>query len=419
MQHLHKALKEHIEAGVSQSLAVVAEVAHSHGAAAWLVGGMVRDAMLGIQSPHQVPDIVVSSKVHAIADACVERCKESKLLARSMFHTCRIRLGAHTIELAAARRDEYEPHGSLPTVRLVPHILDDLPRRDFTINAMAVELTPDGFGRFHDPFNGREDCANLTLRMLHREAFSEDPTRMLRGIRLAARYGLRFERETAKNIERALPSLSALLTNSPSRLFAEFARWFDPHENMREIVSTSQAFGVTRVLHMEPFPKTKIAALSEIPDSYDADSRFAVFLQILDERASEELSQNLPLTQRWRALLTCTMEFNRILGATDWDALSDSQFAVKLRNFDTRVVLAASMFVGDRQLASRLRRLSEAARRTKSRLNGRDVAGLGIQSGPEIGNILREIVNLRIDGEISTRNEEIEYVRRRIRTSAT
>ena len=419
MHQVHQALEAHIDPGVAHAIRIVGAVAGAQEARAWLVGGIIRDAVLGVKSPHQIPDIVVAGDVHNIADSCVERCKGSSVLARSMFQTCRVQLSGHIIELAAARQDTYQPHGSLPTIRLVPHIREDLPRRDFTVNAMAVELTPEGYGRFHDPFNGLADCASSTLRVLHPAAFSEDPTRMLRGIRLAARYGLRIERDTAADLNRTLPALSEFLASSPNRLFAEFARWFDPSENLHRIVELAREFGVTRTLQMEPIAKTKVNVLGQIQDSSDADSRFATFLQLLDERASRNISQNLPLTRRWQELLDGTIKFKSVIKSTDWDALTDSEVATKLRRFDKRVVRAATMFVVPQQLAARLHRLNEAARHIKPDLSGQDIAELGSQSGPEIGVILRELADLRIDARIATREDEVKYVQRRLHVDAT
>ena len=419
MHQVHQALEAHIEPGVAHAIRVVGAVARSQEARTWLVGGIIRDAVLGVKSPHQIPDIVVAEDVHNIADSCVKHCKESSVLTRSMFQTCRIQLSGHTIELAAARQDTYQPHGSLPAIRLVPRIREDLPRRDFTVNAMAVELTQEGYGRFHDPFNGLADSASSTLRVLHQEAFSEDPTRMLRGIRLAARYDLRIERDTADNLNRALSALSTFLASSPNRLFAEFARWFEPHENLHGIVDLAQEFGLTRALLMEPIAKKKVNVLGQIPDPHDADSRFAGFLQLLDRRASRNVSQYLPLTRRWQDLLNDTIKIRSVIESTDWNALSDSEVANDLRQFDNRVVRASTMFVGRQQLAARLHRIHEVARHTKPHLNGRDVEELGIQSGPEIGAILSELTNLRTDARIATREEEVEYVRRKHGANAT
>ena len=419
MHKVHQALEAHIEPGVAHAIRLVGAVARSQEARAWLVGGIIRDAVLGVKSPHQIPDIVVAGDVHNIADSCVKHCNESSVLTRSMFQTCRIQISGHTVELAAARQDTYHPHGSLPTIRLVPHIREDLPRRDFTVNAMAVELTPEGYGRFHDPFNGLADLASSTLRVFHQEAFSEDPTRMLRGIRLAARYDLRIERDTADNLDRALSVLSTFLASSPNRLFAEFARWFEPHENLRRIVDLAQEFGLTRALLMEPIAKKKVSVLAQIPDPHDADSRFAAFLQLLDKRASRNVSQNLPLTRRWQDLLNDTTKIRSVIESTDWDALSDSEVANNLRQFDNHVVRWSALFVGRKQLAARLHRIHEVARHAKLYLDGRDVEELGIHSGPEIGAILRELTNLRIDARIATRDDEVEYVRRRHRANAT
>lgn len=410
---VHQALEAHLSPEVADAIRHVASVAHSHGTSAWLVGGLVRDAILGAKSQHQVPDIAVGGDVYAIAKACLHYNRHSEFLARSQFQTCRIKISGQVVELATARSDTYKPHGSLPTIAPVRHIIDDLPRRDYSVNAMAVELNPDGYGEFYDPFGGLEDCANSKLRMLHPDSFSEDPTRILRGIRFAARYNLRFEPHTASSLVSALPALTAFLANSPNRLFAEFTRWFEPSENLHNIVIVAHELGVLQALQMAPSHAEHVAALSQLTDSHDADNRFAMFLQTLSNRALRSVSQNMPLTKRWRALVDDTVRFRRALETTDWDTLADSEVAAKLRGIDESVVWAATAILGNRHFAARLRRIDRAARQTVPLVDGSEVAKLGIPPGREIGNTLMEIIDRRIDGQIATREDEVEYIQSR------
>lgn len=413
MHNIHQALDAHLQPRVANAIRIVGKVAHSRGSKAWLVGGLVRDAILGVKHGHQVPDIVVAGELQEVARGCIWNREDSGLLAHSQFQTCRIKLEGQIVELASARTDTYEPHGALPSIAPVSDILDDLPRRDFSINAMAVELTATGFGKFHDSFGGLEDCVNSKLRILHRDAFSEDPTRILRGIRFAARYDLRFVPETAYDLRQALPPLTAFHAESPDRLLSEFARWFGQHENLHGITTTADEFGVLRALQLESVPETNTGALRELTESQHSDFRFAMFLQTLSDRALLGVSQNLPLTKRWRMLVVDTLSLRRLLESTVLVSIPDSAVAADLRGHDDSVVRSAAMILGNRPFAARLRKLNDAARRTKPFISGLDVAALGIKPGPEIGDTLREIVDRRIDGQIATREDEIEYVRSR------
>lgn len=413
MHNIHQALDAHLQPRVANAIRIVGKVAHSRGTKAWLVGGLVRDAILGVNHGHQVPDIVVAGELFEFAKECISSLDDSELLAHSQFQTCRIKLEGQIVELASARTDTYEPHGALPSIAPASDILDDLPRRDFSINAMAVKLTPTGFGKFHDPFGGLEDCVNSNLRILHRDAFSEDPTRILRGIRFAARYDLQFAPETADDLHQALPPLTAFQAKSPDRLFAEFARWFDQHENLHGITTTADELGVLRALQLESAPETNTGALRQLTVSHQSDFRFAVFLQTLSDGALHNVSQNLPLPKQWRALAEDTISLKRLLESTELVSSPDSAVAAELRRHDDSVVRSAAMILGNRPFAARLLKVNDAARRTKPFVNGRDVAALGIKPGPDIGDTLREIVDRRIDGQIATREDEIEYVRSR------
>ncbi len=111
------------------------------------------------------------------------------------------------VDFAGARTELYAHSGALPTVQPA-QIEDDLRRRDFTVNAMVLMLAPARErGLLIDPHDGQTDLADGVLRVLHPHSFEDDPTRIFRGARLAARYGLRFADETADLIPEALPAL--------------------------------------------------------------------------------------------------------------------------------------------------------------------------------------------------------------------
>ena len=179
------------------------------GMPAYLVGGAVRDLLLG--ETRADLDVAVEGDVRALADAL-----GGEIIVHERFETAAITVDGHEIDIARARAETYERPGALPTVSPAS-IAEDLARRDFTVNAMAVPLA--GEAKLIDPHGGADDLAAGVLRVLHDLSFEDDPTRALRAARYAARLGLKPDPGTER-----LLRLADLGTVSDDRVLAELAR---------------------------------------------------------------------------------------------------------------------------------------------------------------------------------------------------
>src|SRR5512143_772250 len=155
---------------------------------AYLVGGAVRDLLLGIEGADL--DIAIDGDAEALA-----QMPGFELEREGLFLTGRLQLGEVKVDFARTRAERYAHPGALPEVRPAP-IGEDLARRDFTINAMAFPLTGDG--ELIDPHGGLADLRAGVLRVLHGRSFIDDPTRALRAARYAARFGFELEGGTAR-----------------------------------------------------------------------------------------------------------------------------------------------------------------------------------------------------------------------------
>ena len=381
---------------------------------AYLVGGTVRDALLGIESQELTPDIVIVGDSKTFARACTARLATARLVSVSRHRTACIEIDGQRVELADARKESYNPFGSLPETYPVDDIADDLPRRDFTVNAMAVRLLPIGFGECHDPFGGLDDCANSILRVIHNASFIEDPTRILRGIRLSARCGLEIEPCTADEMRDAQPHLRHFKQESPERLFNEFSKWFEPHEHLEAILVNAHGLGILEAIGLSN-PNLQNARHAGTGPA-NRDSRFAATLQCFDSEQLVQMKSALPFPRAWRDIVTQTVEFRRRIESTDWFRLPRSSAARILRRYDERVVLATVGVACNADLQRLLRRVNITARSTKPSLNGEDVELLGAERGPMIGELLDRIVDLRIDGLITSVADEIDYVESRLRS---
>src|SRR4029453_5791855 len=161
----------------------------------YLVGGTVRDILLGATS--FAVDIAVEGDAIALARSVADALG-GRVRAHRKFGTAVVLYGDNQrIDVVTARTEFYDAPAALPSVEHAT-IREDLFRRDFTINAMAVSLKGEDFGRLVDPFHGRRDLEAKTIRVLHNLSFIDDPTRIFRAIRYESRYGFRMDEHTQR-----------------------------------------------------------------------------------------------------------------------------------------------------------------------------------------------------------------------------
>jgi tRNA nucleotidyltransferase (CCA-adding enzyme) len=178
--------------------------------AVYVVGGAVRDLLLG-REPREL-DFVVEGDAVAVA-----RRTGGRVIAHERFGTATVTVPGATFDLTSARRERYERPGALPTVELGASLREDLERRDFTVNAIALHLA-DGELTSHP--RAREDLDARRLRVLHDGSFLDDPTRLLRLARYSARLGFEPDPETDALAAEAIAG-GALDTVTGARLGAE------------------------------------------------------------------------------------------------------------------------------------------------------------------------------------------------------
>jgi tRNA nucleotidyltransferase (CCA-adding enzyme) len=212
-------------------------------APAYLVGGAVRDLLRGSASVDL--DVAVEGDAHAVARALAERLG-GEATEHARFGTASVRARELHVDLARTRRETYARPGALPAVAPAP-LADDLARRDFTINAMAIGLTGAGAGRLVDPHGGRADLRAGLVRVLHPRSFEDDPTRLLRALRYAARLGFALDPETERRA-RAAAASGAPRTVSGKRIADELLDLLAEPE-CAAAVERMRELGLDRALH--------------------------------------------------------------------------------------------------------------------------------------------------------------------------
>jgi tRNA nucleotidyltransferase (CCA-adding enzyme) len=330
---------------------------------AYLVGGVVRDLLLA--RPRLDIDVVIEGDVAALADA------PGFVLERGgRFLTGKLSLDGAEIDIAQARAETYPQPGALPEV--TPATIDqDLARRDFTVNAMAIPLA--GNAELVDPHGGLDDLRAGTVRVLHDRSFIDDPTRALRAARYAARFDLELEPRTEKLLRAA-----DLSTVSDDRVQGELRR-IAAEPDPAKAVSLIVEWGI--LPSIDPAAPERVAGVVELasgpPWAGWADRELAVMLAIVR-----------PLPQI-RELVAATPErpSDAFRLAAPWDP---SQLLVAR-------VLGADW----------LDRYAAELRHVRLEITGDDLIGEGIPEGPAIGDGLKAALSGKLDGEVWGRDEEL------------
>ncbi|MDX6605463.1 MAG: hypothetical protein QOD14_3 [Solirubrobacterales bacterium] len=330
---------------------------------AYLVGGAVRDLLLGIEGVDL--DLAIDGDPEALAGA-----PGFELEREGLFLTGRLELGGLKIDVARTRAETYPQPGALPEVRPAP-ITDDLARRDFTVNAMAFPLT--GKTELIDPHGGVDDLRAGVLRVLHDRSFIDDPTRALRAARYAARFGLELERDTSRLLAEA-----DLSTVSDDRIQNELRRTAaedDPARVLQLIVD----WGVMPSLDpAAPARVAEVVRLATAPPWADwADRELAATLAIVH-----------PLPQ-----------IRELAGATPERA---SQAVRLAQPWDPAQLLVARALG-----AEWLDRYAEEWRHVHLEITGEDLIAAGIAEGPAVGRGLEAALSGKLDGELSGREDEL------------
>jgi len=402
-------------------------LADERGTTACVVGGVVRDLFRGKPDYYDL-DIVVEADAVAFAEAAAELLGGA-VKAHTRFGTVILTLpGGRKVDLATARSEVYERAGALPTV--TPGAIEnDLKRRDFTINSMAIVLNSADFGTLLDPYGGRADLDKGILRVLSDVSFEDDPTRILRGVRFSARFSLSIESVTEALLKRAVAerrtdSVSGeRLLNEIELILSEDDPWppvfrlidwgilsaivegWDIGNSVRatvveidRLLSGADGFG-------EPAPRRWMAL-------------FAALVLPLEPEVRERVVERLAAGRRVRALVRdlAGFEDDALPELSSDENLLPSRLHRLLRRFTSETLLVARAAAPGTPAAERIALYTKQLAGVSTALGGDDNAALGVPEGKAVGEILGALLDARLDGDVSSEEDERELARRLAQT---
>lgn len=392
---------------VGRVLRRVVALAERRGEALYLVGGAVRDLLLGADQLDI--DLVVEGDALDLAAAAAKELG-ARAVTHRRFGTAVVQDERFRLDLARARTERYERPGTLPSVQPA-RLADDLARRDFSINAMALRLSGTLAGELIDPHGGRADLTQRQVRVLHDASFRDDATRVLRALRYAVRLQFRLAPGTKALLTRDLSYLDAI---SGARLRHEFER-IAHEERVGEIVRLASDLGVLVAVHPAlRVDAPTLRALEGLPDVASTRRDAALFCLLLAHarRAEAEAAMSrLSLTGRQadavRGLLVLREEEANLARAS----LRPSETADLLRDQPLAAIEVVALVTKQALVAERVRRYLSEWRFVRPRLNGSDVEALSVPHGPQVGAALASLRAARLDGQAQTRDDEIRLIR--------
>lgn len=380
----------------------------------YLVGGPVRDLLLRKNILDM--DFAVEGDAAGLSRQLAETLG-GKTVVHARFHTAKIIFPTGVVaDIAQTRRERYPDAAKLPVVEPGAPIADDLARRDFSIQAMALRLNGPDAGRIIDPFNGQEDLKDRAIRILHPDSFRDDPVRAFRAIRYATRYAFHLEKNTALAL-RALLRNPDLLRTASDRIMDEWRRTFQ-EPRWPEILRMLCKYELLAWLGIRSAPEIKSLKKSDgsfrnlcrmfedPPEEWTV--RWISFLSYHPRTVRLRIADRLPFPRPVRKIFSETVEVGKIVNLLNGRVIKPSR-AVELLSNLPPAWLAALDARCDRRGQARIRQFLLKWRQIPPPATGDDLRRWGIAPGPVYPRILKKLYAARLDGRLRT-DEDIKRI---------
>ncbi len=404
---------------------------------AFVVGGFVRDMLLGKKNFDI--DIVVEGDAIRFGKGIADLFRGS-LVAYPKFGTSTVVMdwpkgvrrpegaGARfKIDFATARKESYEKPAALPTV-LFSSLKDDLQRRDFTINAMAASLNKESFGQLIDFFGGEKDLEKGVIRVLHDVSFIDDPTRIFRAVRFEQRFGFHIDRYTEGHIKNAIRE-GMFSRTQHHRIRDELILMLKEEEPIKPILRMKELHEM-RFIHRKILVRKSTEILfAKIKGAFRWYRRSAfkkrhidlwlIYLLGLLERLS--LAETKAVCEKFAfrrgdrmRIISSRKNCRKALKALSRKLLRPSEVYNILEPLSFEETLFIRAKAKKKAALLRITDFFTAHNKTKIKISGKDIMRLGVKPGPLYRKLLAKVLHKKLDGGLKTKKDELEYVKKLI-----
>ena len=380
----------------------ICTLAAGNGIGLYIVGGFVRDLMLG--GAVREVDLVVEGDAIGFTHTVASRLG-GRVTPHRRFGTAKWRLprelatdcGWTVLDFVMARSESYARPAALPVVTRAA-IADDMLRRDFTINTLAICLNAEHAGDVLDSCCGAADLELRLLKVLHPRSFEDDPTRMLRAVRFAERLGCELAPSTVRLLEPACAHIAAL---SGDRVRHELQLVFE-EKHPAKVLARLDGFGLLAAIH-PALANTADAWLLEKLSAAEAAGGLAevgwlLWLYRLSGEAAQAVAQRLRLPER----LTAALQQAQLVGGqcNPGRKLAASEIVARLAGVQDWALAALVIAVDDEELRSNIQRYRADLRHVKPLVTGHVLRARGLAAGPQYSKVLARLRDAWLDGNI-------------------
>ena len=407
--NLSGSIKEQLPADIIDFIKRAGNAAEKRQQRLYLVGGVVRDLLL--ERGNLDVDMVVEGDAIKLAQE-IAGVNQAKVTTHPRFGTATLKWDKRSADFATARAETYARPGALPVVK-PGTIRDDLARRDFSINAMAILINPRRYGELIDPFGGRQDLAKKLVRVLHDKSFTDDATRLWRALRYEQRLGFCIEPMTLLLVKR---DLAMLKTISGDRLRHELDLVLKEELPEKALVRADE-LGVLAKLHPalkgDDWLRETFAAAREryLTDTFHPHLYMALLCYRLTAKELEQLIKFLRLPKAMAQVLRDTLAIKGKIKELAKPGQAPSVIYNLLHGYGTTSYTAVSIGAVSETAAEHIELYLNVLRHINPALTGDDLKKLGIPSGPKIKEVLQLLREARLDGKIDSKKGEEDMVK--------
>lgn len=418
LKHL---LKEKVPSNIMDILFEAGKLAYDMGWSAFIVGGFVRDLLLGNENFDI--DLVIEGKGIFYAEKLAEKLG-ANLIIHKDFGTATLNLGENfKLDIATSRREFYPCPASLPRVEPAP-LKEDLFRRDFTVNAMAISINPPDFGRLIDFFGGRRDLRERKVRVLHSRSFIDDPTRIFRAIRFEQRYSFHIEKTTERLIKIALEE-GVFQLLSGKRIKEELIQILEEDKPEKNICRMQQLGlfeviqpGICLTLSKEKLLDRLVDAIARYEVLTAEKSkrwliRLSVLLEGLTKEEIRDFCNRYSFTREEReAIFASSKRAKEIVEKLSVPEMKPSSVYYLLKSYPPEALVLAMAMAENEIVEKRVVLYLSHLQRVELEITGDDLKRMGYKPSPEFSRILEKTKRAKLDGLVRTIEEEIEFIRK-------
>ena len=405
MANLNNLIKEFWPESLINLLETAGEVAHGLNYKLFVVGGAIRDLLLGRANLDL--DMVVEGNGVEVAQQMAARLN-ARLVAHNRFGTATLYPDGKGLDIITARREGYPHPGALPVVQ-PSNLADDLFRRDFTINTLAMKIEPGPFGELIDPYGGQQDLENCLIRILHPKSFIDDATRILRVLRYEQRLCFQIEEVAAAAMHRDMAMLDTI---SGDRLRHELELILEepcPERTFRRMDEVGALSKLVLSWKGDADIERRMALARQEEPSFSL--YLALFVYPLDLADTEQFIARLRFPYKVSQILRQTLELKAKLPLLASADLLPSNINSLLKEYSPTAIQANALVTNSPQVQKYLHLYLDKLRYARLSLKGEDLVAMGVEPGPIMGNLLDRLMEAKLNGEAPTREDEVRLVR--------